>query len=101
MANCAATVFTGGSVMKPMYISINQVKTGERIKALLKEHGYSVKDIQNVMGFENPQAVYKWLRGQSVPATDNLAILSVVFHTHMDDILVFDGDIPFYEKNAA
>ena len=32
--------------MQPMYVSIQQKETGNRIKSLLKENGYTVKDIQ-------------------------------------------------------
>ena len=46
--------------MEPIYLSIQQKETGSRIKSLLRESGYTVRDIQNAMGFENPQAVYKW-----------------------------------------
>lgn len=45
--------------MKPVYLSILQKETGTRIKTLLKEKGYTVKDIQEAMGFEYPQAIYK------------------------------------------
>lgn len=51
--------------MKPMYISINSEKTGANLKSLFKNNGYSVRDIQSVMGFENPQSIYKWLSGVS------------------------------------
>ena len=99
--------------MKPIYLSIQQEATGERIRELLQSNGYTVKDIQEVMGFENPQAVYKWLSGKSLPSLDNLLILSKVLHTSIEDILVIDGDIvrlwscylifyknqPFFEKN--
>ncbi len=79
--------------MRPMYLSIRQEATGKRIKELLRDNGYSVKDIQEVMGFENPQAVYKWLSGKSLPSLDNLLILSKLLHTSIEDILVVDGDI--------
>ena len=42
--------------MEPMYLSIRQKETGKQIKKLLMENGYTVKDVQNAMGFENPQA---------------------------------------------
>lgn len=79
--------------MRPMYLSIRQEATGKRIKELLRDNGYPVKDIQEVMGFENPQAVYKWLSGKSLPSLDNLLILSKLLHTSIEDILVVDGDI--------
>ena len=98
--------------MQPMYVSIQQKETGNRIKSLLKQNGYTVKDIQGAMGFENPQAVYKWLSGRSLPSIDNFIILSRLLHTSIEDILGIDGDIvrlwscylifyknqPFFEK---
>ena len=80
--------------MEPMYLSIQQKETGRQIKRLLSEHGYTVKDVQTVMGFENPQAVYKWISGKSLPSLDNFIILSRLLHTTIEDILVIDGDIP-------
>ena len=82
--------------MEPMQLSIRQRETGYRIKALLKENGYTVKDIQGVMGFENPQAIYKWMAGKSLPSLDNLIILSKVLNMSMEDILVIDGDVVRY-----
>ena len=79
--------------MEPMYLSIQQKETGRQIKRLLSEHGYTVKDVQTVMGFENPQAVYKWISGKSLPSLDNFIILSRLLHTSIEDILVVDGDI--------
>ena len=77
--------------MEPMYLSIQQKETGRQIKRLLSEHGYTVKDVQTVMGFENPQAVYKWISGKSLPSLDNFIILSRLLHTSIEDILVIDG----------
>ena len=82
--------------MEPIYLSIRQKETGNQIKRLLKENGYTVKDVQNAMGFENPQAIYKWMAGRSLPSLDNLIILSRILHISMEDILVVDGDVVFY-----
>ena len=79
--------------MEPIYLSINQRETGNNIKQLLKENGYSVRDIQTAMGFENPQAVYKWITGKSLPSIDNLIILSKLLHSSVEEILVIDGDV--------
>ena len=81
--------------MEPMYLSIRQKETGKQIKKLLAENGYTVKDVQNVMGFENPQAIYKWLSGKSLPSLDNFVILSRLLHKGIEDILVVDGDVLF------
>ena len=86
------------SIVKPIYLSVQQEATGNRIRELLLNNGYTVKDIQEVMGFENPQAVYKWLSGKSLPSLDNLLILSKVLHTSIEDILVIDGDITILKE---
>ena len=85
--------------MEPMYLQVLQKETGRQIKKLLVENGYTVKDVQNAMGFENPQAVYKWISGRSLPSLDNFVILSRLLHTSIEDILVIDGDISYYIGN--
>lgn len=82
--------------MEPMYVSIRLPETGNHIKQLLKTNGYTVKDVQSAMGFENPQAIYKWMSGKSLPSLDNLVILSKILHSSMEDILVVDGDVVLY-----
>ena len=82
--------------MEPIYLYIRQKETGRRIKELLVQHDYTVRDVQEVMGFENPQAVYKWLSGRSLPSLDNLLILSKMLNSTMEDILVIDGDFSYY-----
>ena len=87
--------------MEPMYLSIQQKETGKQIKKLLMENGYTVKDVQNAMGFENPQAIYKWISGRSLPSLDNFVILSRLLHTSIEDILVIDGDIAILMEGAT
>ena len=84
---------TEGNHMTPIYLSIQPEKTGKRIKQLLSEHGYTIREIQGAFGFENPQAIYKWISGKSLPSIDNFVILSKLLHTTIEDILVIDGDI--------
>ena len=85
--------------MEPVYLSIKQKATGNKISELLKKNGYTVKDVQEAMGFENPQAIYKWISGKSLPSIDNFIILSRLLHTTIEDILVIDGDISYYIGN--
>ena len=80
--------------MEPMYLSIQPVETGKRIKQLLSEQNYTIREIQGAFGFENPQAIYKWVSGKSLPSLDNFIILSRLLHTSIENILVIDGDIP-------
>ena len=85
--------YGGTRIMEPMYLSIRTEETGQKIKKLLLENGYTVRDIQDACGFENPQAIYKWISGKSLPSLDNFVILSKILHTSIEDILVIDGDI--------
>lgn len=66
---------------------IDPVATGARIKELRLKMQLSVRDISSYMGFEEPQAVYKWQRGEALPTIDNLYALSRLLGTSMDDIV--------------
>lgn len=71
---------------------IDLIATGRNITKLRKKAGISVRDLQTIMGFTNPQAIYKWQKGCSLPSIDNLIILAYVLDTTVDDILVCDDD---------
>ena len=66
--------------------------TGQNIELLRKSAGVSVKRIQDVMGFANPQAIYKWQKGVCLPTIDNLVILAVVLDVTIDELLVFEEE---------
>ena len=72
-----------------VYPVIDPAATGARIKQLRKECGLSVADLQEYFGFEAPQAIYKWQKGQSLPSTDNLLALGKLLNVSMEDILVY------------
>lgn len=67
---------------------IDMVETGRNILRLRKERGMTVRDLQAYFGFEEPQAIYKWQRGKSLPSVDNLYALGVLLEAPMEDILV-------------
>ena len=64
------------------------IKTGNNISRLRKEKGLSIKAIQEAMGFNTPQAIFKWQRGEALPTVDNLAVLSELFQMTIDEIIV-------------
>jgi len=70
------------------YPCIDLKATGNRIKELRKERNLRVQDISDYMGFMEPQAVYKWQRGESLPSVDNLFALSRLFGIPMEEILM-------------
>ncbi len=67
---------------------IDPVATGANIVRLRKERGLTVRDLQAYFGFDEPQAIYKWQRGQSLPSVDNLYALGTLLEVTMDEILV-------------
>lgn len=71
--------------LKPV---VDLTATGNKIKSLRKQNGYTVRDIQDVFGFEYPQAVYAWEQGKSVPTIDNLLVLSRLFDATIEQIVV-------------
>ena len=82
-------VRTVGVVKVPV---IDLTATGRNIKSLRVAAGISVRDLQNVLGFTNPQAIYKWQNGDTLPSIDNLVILAAVLGVTVDEILVTDDD---------
>ncbi len=70
------------------YPVIDPVATGENIVRLRQERGLSVRDLQAFFGFEEPQAIYKWQRGKSLPSVDNLYALGALLDVPMDEILI-------------
>ena len=62
-------------------------KTGKNIKQLRLKNHLTVRQLQTILGFDNPQSIYKWQAGSTLPSIDNLIILADVFHVKMDDII--------------
>lgn len=69
---------------------INAKATGDKIAQLQEAAGMTVKDLQQIFGFATPQAIYKWRKGTSIPAIDNLIVLAAVFGCKIDDLIVVD-----------
>ena len=67
---------------------ISKVETGRRLRKLLDWHGVTVREVQEEMGLESPQAIYKWQNGTALPTVDNLIVLAARLHVRIDDILV-------------
>lgn len=68
---------------------VDLAATGRNIQRLRKARGLSVQSIQEWLGLESPRAVYKWLRGQSLPTVEHLLALSRLLDVTMDDIVAF------------
>ena len=77
---------------------IDPVATGANITRLRQERGLTVHDLQRFFGFDAPQAIYKWQKGQSLPSIDNLYALSALFQVSMNEILVSSSHIISFEQ---
>ena len=67
---------------------IDPAATGKNILRLRKARGLSVADVQRFFGFEAPQAIYKWQKGQCLPSVDNLFALGCLLEVPLDELLV-------------
>ncbi len=67
---------------------VDLTATGINNTRLREKKGMTVRDLQRIMGFANPQAIYKWQNGICLPTIDNLLILSAVFGVPIERILV-------------
>ena len=78
--------------METCFLGINAKATGARIRDLRRAKGFRVTDISEYMGFESPQAVYKWQRGDSLPDLCNMVRLCELFQiSDFRDIIVTTG----------
>ena len=68
--------------------TIDMIATGLNIRRLRNINGLTNADLQQAFGFQTPQAIYKWYRGDSLPTVDNLVILADLFGVKVDEILV-------------
>lgn len=78
-------------MMNQPFRVIDPAATGANIVRLRQKRGLTVRDLQAYFGFEEPQAIYKWQRGQSLPTVDHLYALSALLEVPMDEILVASG----------
>ena len=70
------------------YPVIDLIATGRNISALRIARGLSVSEVQDFFGFDAPQAIYKWQKGQTLPSTENLYALATLLEVPIEDILI-------------
>lgn len=86
--------------MRDIYPNIDIKLTGMKIERLLKESGHSIKELQEFLNLEGPQAIYRWLRGKTLPSIYNLYALAYFLDVKIDDLLERQTDgVWIYEWN--
>lgn len=71
---------------------ISKSETGKRLRRLMGEYGLTVREVQEEMELESPQAVYKWLQGKTMPSIENLLVLAKLLHLPMEELLVLEDE---------
>lgn len=69
---------------------ISKKGTGKNIRKLLAEKEITVREIQEEMELDSPQAVYKWLNGKALPSLENLMTLGNILNVSMEEILAVE-----------
>lgn len=59
-----------------MFQPIDQVKTGIKLKKMLKAAGYEVSDIQKYLHLSYPQLIYRWYKCKILSSVEHLCVLS-------------------------
>ncbi len=67
--------------------TIDMKATGANIRAFIKKNKLKITDMQAIFGFNTPQAIYKWMRGDAMPTIDNFVILADIFGVEIGDIV--------------
>ena len=71
---------------------IDMEATGKNIKFLRETAGLSVKKLADILEFETVQGIYRWQEGKTLPAIENLILLSNLFHKTINEIVIFKSN---------
>ena len=87
--------------MDNIFPVIDPEATGRNIIRLRTERHLTVRDLQAYFGFAEPNAIYHWQNGKTLPSVDNLFALSQLLNVPMNDILVAQPTFTLREQQAA
>ena len=66
---------------------VDLAQTGQTIQSLRRQRGITVRQLQGMLGFATPQAIYNWQHGVSLPTVDNLVALASIVSVPVETIL--------------
>ena len=69
------------------YPVIDPVATGSNIRNLIRISGNTVAGVARMLGLADRSTMYKWIRGDTLPAIDNMLALSMLLGVPINDIL--------------
>ena len=76
--------------MKTTYLKpvLDLTATGTKIKTVMKQKGFSARELSVLMDFPYVQTIYNWFSGKNMPTLDNLIVLAQILGVKMDDLIV-------------
>ena len=76
--------------MKTTYLKpvLDLAATGIKIKTVMKQKGFSARELSVLMEFPYVQTIYNWFAGKNMPTLDNLIVLAQILGVKMDDLIV-------------
>ena len=72
-------------------IRIDVKATGSRIKELRQQKNLRIAEMAEIM-HSSENTICKWQRGACIPTIDNLVVLSELFETPLDEIILVSKD---------
>lgn len=82
------TLPVGADREKTSHPVIDMVETGKHLEEVMKEEGVSPKIFARIMGWEKPQAIYRWYYGETLPSIDTLSVLARILNRPIESLLV-------------
>ncbi len=77
--------------LKPTKRTVVDIPTTSRLlKELRNKNGYSVKQLQEIFGFETLVAIYAWEneKCKNIPCIENFDLLSKLYKYHVEDLYI-------------
>lgn len=75
-------------------------ETGHHIKMLCEQNHITAALIQDVLKLKSPQAIYRWFRGETLPAVEHLFVLAELVDQPLDELIVLKSRV-MAEKRIA
>ena len=73
-------------VVTPNYGTINVKQSGENLSHLMRQHGYSIKDLADYLGVSD-DAIKNWRCGKNCPTTEHLIKICCLFNVDAREVI--------------
>jgi len=72
------------------YYSVRLEETGLNIYKLINKSGKKIRELKDLLGFNNPTIIYYWMNGIKLPNLENALKLSKILNCKIEDIYCFE-----------